>query len=91
MLIRLLIFAILGLIIYRAVKSWLGGSDQLRKGSTMQPPEPVDDVMIQDPFCGIYFPKRDAVALTLDNRDFDFCSTKCRDRYLEQQSEHQSN
>ncbi len=87
MLFRLLIFIILGALVYRAVKSWLGGTGQPGGGNTTaQPPEQVDDVMIKDPVCGTYFPRRNAVVLRRDNRELHFCSTECRDRYETQSS-----
>jgi YHS domain-containing protein len=43
----------------------------------------MDDVMIQDPFCEIYFPKKDGVHLRINGKDLYFCSEDCRDKYLE--------
>ncbi|MBW2193611.1 MAG: hypothetical protein JRF27_07480 [Deltaproteobacteria bacterium] len=78
---RLLIF--LGLIYlgYRAVKSWLF------QNST---PKPVfdtagtdmDDLMVRDPFCEVYFPKRDGVHLKVNGEDLYFCSNECRDGFI---------
>ncbi len=86
MFIRLLIFGILGFVIYRIVRSWLPqtirGSDQ--GGSS--PPDRVDDEMIKDPVCGTYFAKRNGVALTTSENVKYFCSSECRDTYLAQQS-----
>ena len=90
MLVRLLILVILGALVYRAVKSWLGSTHYPEKDAAVHPPESVDDVMIQDPVCGIYFPRRDAVVLTRNNRDYLFCSTECRDRYAAQQAQNRS-
>ncbi len=89
MLFRLLIFTILGALIYRAVKSWLGTAESRgTENVTAHPPEQVDDVMIKDPVCGTYFPRRDAVILRLDDKDRLFCSTECRDRYVTHSSRH---
>jgi YHS domain-containing protein len=46
----------------------------------------VDDEMIRDPECGIYFPQRSAVALDQRHQVLYFCSTECRDRYLARHS-----
>jgi len=43
----------------------------------------MDDVMIKDPFCEIYFPKKDSVHLRIDGKDLYFCSTECRDKFEE--------
>jgi hypothetical protein len=45
----------------------------------------VDDLMVKDPNCGIYFPKREGIRLQGANVDLYFCSAKCRDEYLARQ------
>ena len=85
MLIRLLIYIALGIVLYRAVRSWLGQS-QSGGRSGGDPPEHADDVMIQDPACGAYFPQSGAVVLDTDGKVLRFCSTECRDRYLAERS-----
>jgi hypothetical protein len=45
----------------------------------------IDDVMIKDPYCEAYFPKRNAVHLNLNANDLYFCSKKCRDKYIARQ------
>ena len=87
MLIRLLIFLILGIVIYRAVK----GSSEKRTGRrdplSGNAPMQVDDEMIKDPVCGSYFPRRDAVTMEIRGRTLLFCSTECRDRYIEERTD----
>ncbi len=85
MFIRLLIFTILAVLVYRAFKRWLG-SGQFNHSGMGSPPEPVDDEMVKDPECGVYFPQRNAVALTEPNQVLYFCSTECRDRYTARHS-----
>ncbi len=85
MFIRLLIFAILGVVVYRVIKSVLGGSG--RVDTSYGPPDQVDDVMVKDPVCGTHFPKRDGVAIATSHGVLHFCSNKCRDQYLAQHSE----
>jgi uncharacterized protein len=85
MLIRLLIYIALGIVLYRAVRSWLGRSRN-RGRSVGDPSVRVDDVMIQDPVCGAYFPQSRAVVLDTDGEVLSFCSTECRDRYLAERS-----
>ncbi len=87
MLLRLLILAVLAALVYRAVKSWLGTVGYRAGGhQTVRPPESVDDVMIQDPVCGTYFARRNAVILRQGNQDHHFCSTACRDRFVAESS-----
>jgi YHS domain-containing protein len=86
MFIRLLIFAILGVVLYRALKSWLGNPGPNLEKSGYGPPSQMDDVMIKDPVCGIYFPQRDGVILKATEEVLYFCSNECRDSYLAQQA-----
>ena len=43
----------------------------------------VDDVMVKDPFCETYFPKRDGIKKVIGGQTYYFCSIECRDKYLE--------
>ena len=86
MLIRLLIFIILAMVIHRAIKRWMVGQPDRKNPLNGQAPVQVDDEMIKDPICGSYFPKRDAVTIENDGRRLRFCSQKCRDRYIDQQT-----
>jgi uncharacterized protein len=86
MLIRLLIYIALGIVLYRAARSWLGQSRSSGRSGGGEPPGHADDVMIQDPVCGAYFPQNRAVVLDADGESLRFCSTECRDRYLAERS-----
>ena len=86
MLVRLIIYIILIAVLYRAVKLWFGRSENGRGPARVKPQGQVDDVMIKDPVCGAYFPQRKAVTLNGQNKALFFCSTQCRDRYLEGKS-----
>jgi YHS domain-containing protein len=48
-------------------------------GKTVQE---IDDEMIKDPVCDIYFPKKDGVHLRFNGKDHYFCSTACRDKFV---------
>jgi YHS domain-containing protein len=58
-----------------------GGSPKKPVGNTTA--AQMDDVMIKDPFCEIYFSKKDGVHLRSDGQDLYFCSKACRDKFLE--------
>ena len=45
---------------------------------------PIDDIMVKDPYCDTYFPKRNGVKAVVEGETHFFCSDKCRDAYLEQ-------
>lgn len=42
----------------------------------------IDDVMIKDPFCEVYFPKREGHHLKYDGKDLYFCSSICREKFI---------
>ena len=79
---RLLIFLGIIYLCYRALKSWLPQHSVTSKTVAGQAAGAIDDVMIKDPVCEVYFPKRDAVHLKVDGQNLYFCSTECRDKYL---------
>ena len=85
---RIIILLVLGYILYRAVRSWM--YKQMPPGTASGgggPAVPVDDVMVKDPNCGVYFPKREGIRLQQDGEELFFCSTECRDKYLADKSE----
>lgn len=84
MFVRLLIYFAIGVLIYRFAKRWMGSGS--RRQMTGHTPEQVDDVMIKDPVCGAYFPKRKGVTLTQRGKLLYFCSEGCRNQYQEQES-----
>lgn len=43
----------------------------------------VDDVMVKDPWCDTYIPRNDGVKETINGETLYFCSTACRDKYLD--------
>lgn len=84
---RLLILLGLAYLGYRAVKSWvLPGTDSTRETVSGQTAGQIDDVMVKDPFCEVYFPKRNGVHLRIKGEDLYFCSEECKNRYLEMHS-----
>jgi len=84
--IKILILVGLGYIVYRLLKSWMFQGYSSTGRVTRQTPGQIDDIMIKDPFCETYFPKRDGVHLKVDGKDLYFCSSDCRDKYVVQQS-----
>ncbi len=80
---RLLIILGIGYLCYRGLRSWLlknQASGQVGPGNSVGA---IDDVMVKDPFCEVYFPKRSGVQTVVDGQELHFCSVACRDRYLE--------
>ena len=80
---RLLILIILVYLGYQLFKKWLlpgRASESLKEDENLSP---VDDVMVKDPFCETYFPKRKGVQAVVDGETHYFCSPACRDKFVE--------
>jgi YHS domain-containing protein len=58
----------------------IGGS--VNRGLSEMADHQIDDIMIQDPVCEIYFPRREGFHLNDNGKNLYFCSKECRDRYL---------
>ena len=84
---RLLIIIGVAYLAYRALKSWMLQNVSTEKTVTGETTGEIDDVMIKDPFCQVYFPKRNGVHLRADGEDLYFCSKECRDRFIEMRNE----
>ena len=81
--IRLIIIVALVYICYRALKTWiLKASPPLERGDRRTPAGHIDDVMVKDPYCEVYFPRRKGVPLKHKGEQLLFCSEECRDKYL---------
>lgn len=82
---RLLILIGLIYVAWRLLKSVM-----LKSGGNRQPiqgrGDPGVDVMVQDPVCGVYIPKREGVALKQGTSEMYFCSNKCKNKYLNDNS-----
>ena len=74
---RLLLFAILGYILYRVVKGVLGQSKEIDRGSSGG----VIDEMVQDPFCETYIPRRQSLKRVIKGQEYFFCSKDCADKF----------
>lgn len=78
---RFLIVAGVVCLCYRLLKSWKLKDTQGNTG-VGKTGNVVDDVMIKDPFCEAYFPRKNGVHLLIDGKDVYFCSTECRDKFV---------
>jgi hypothetical protein len=85
--IKLLIIVGVGYLLYRSMKSWMFPDNTSQKNASGKTSGAIDDVMIKDPYCQAYFPRRDAVHLSFHGSDLYFCSKGCRDKYIAQQTE----
>ena len=79
MLVRLLLWLIVGFLIYTAI--------QMIKQVLLKPPPPPaektarGEEMAQDPECGTYVPRGDAIKAQFKGKTLYFCSTECRDNH----------
>ncbi|BCS94683.1 hypothetical protein DSLASN_03150 [Desulfoluna limicola] len=72
--------------VYRHFKNKMLGDTGMAGGQSQKGPTSADDVMIQDPECGVYFPLREGVPCNLNGESLSFCSTECRDAYMKKHS-----
>ena len=79
--IRLLIFIGLAYVAWRLVKRLVpptGGSPQ----PIHRPGDAAVDEMVQDPVCGVYFPRSDGVSLQDAGKELWFCNNQCKNKYI---------
>ncbi len=65
---------------YRFLKSMITAGH--RPAETGQ----IDDIMVKDPYCQVYFPRRNGVHLHSEGQDLYFCSAECKEKYLAERS-----
>ena len=71
---------------YRALKSWMIGGGRVSGTLSGSNSGQIDDIMVKDPFCDTYFPKRNGVRLKHKGEDLFFCSAECRDKFSKRHS-----
>jgi uncharacterized protein len=74
---RLIILAILLYILYRLVKGALKKDREVSRGRA----DGVIDEMVQDPYCKVYIPRRQAVRRINEGNVIFFCSEECADKF----------
>ena len=78
---RLLIGLCLGYLGYRIIKKVAGSL-----GLWPQPPRPLDDrepdVLVQDPVCKTFIPRREALKIEKGGKTYFFCSEGCLKRFM---------
>jgi len=83
---KLLILIGVFYLIWRALKSWMSQNTASEKAIFGKPTDEIDDIMVKDPFCEVYFPKRNGFSLKADGKELYFCSTQCRDKFISSRS-----
>lgn len=76
---RMLVWLVLIYVGFRIVKGFMA-----QKQTDSPPKKVVDDEAVQDPVCGKYVSKDDAVVGKLEGERIFFCSMDCLEKYREQ-------
>jgi uncharacterized protein len=79
---KLIMYLLLIYIVYRVIKAWMAPSVYSGKREYGGGAGQIDDIMVKDPVCGVYFPKKDGIYLNTDGGEMYFCSSECRDKYV---------
>ena len=85
--IKFLILLAVGYLLYRSMKNWMFPDVRKKKTVSSRANGQIDDIMIKDPICEAYFPRRDAVSLKIEGNVYYFCSKACRDKYIDRHSD----
>ena len=85
--IKYIILVVVAYVLYRSLKSWMFPVASSSRSVSDEATTEIDDVMIKDPFCEAYFPKRNGVHVKFNGNDLYFCSIQCKDKYLAMRSE----
>lgn len=83
---KLLILILIGYLGYRAVKNWMVRSPAFRREMPNRSAGDIDDLMVKDPSCGVYFPKRDGIHLRHKDEDLYFCSAECKEQFVSKEN-----
>jgi YHS domain-containing protein len=84
---RFLIYLLLFYLAYRALKGWMAKNLPRQRPDEELDGHSADDIMLKDPFCGVYFPKKEGVRLLHKGQEWYFCSVQCRDSFLSKQKQ----
>ena len=85
--IKIVLLFVVVYVLYRSLKTWMFPAASSSRSVSGKATTEIDDVMIKDPFCEAYFPKRNGVHLKYGGKDLYFCSNQCKDKYLADRSE----
>lgn len=83
--IKLILLLLVGYVALKTFKGLFGQDPQARMETGGRRSDEIDDLMVQDPNCETFIPRRDAVRAERDGETVYFCSRECRDAYLMKQ------
>ena len=76
-LIRFIILAFLGYLLYRTIKGVFRSNKEIDRS----PDGGVIDEMVQDPFCKTYIPRRESIKRVINGNEYRFCSDECASKF----------
>jgi uncharacterized protein len=79
---KLIVILVLGYLIYRSLKPKALKGPPNRPSMGGRYNDRIDDVMEQDPVCGVFVARSSGVQLQNGGKTLYFCSAACRDAYL---------
>ena len=79
---KLLVLLVVGYFCYRAMKNWMMAGIAIAGKRFICFRGEIDDVMIQDPVCGVYFPKGNGIELQFKGEELFFCSQECKTKFI---------
>jgi len=82
--IRLILLIGLIYIGYKIFKFWGRLNAAVNRTVPGQAKREIDDVMVKDPFCQVYFPKRKGISYKSDGQMFYFCSKECKESFIQE-------
>ncbi len=80
--IKLVILLLVGYFALKTLKGIFGQGPQARMETGNRRSGEIDNLMVKDPNCQTYIPKRDAVQAEQNGETYYFCTRECRDAYL---------
>jgi len=82
---KIIIYAFLAYVVYLLFRFFTA----LNKASKLpRTSKRASGLMVRDEICNTYLPKEDAVKEVYKGKEYYFCSSECRQKYLEQKKSH---
>ena len=78
---RFILGLVVGYLIYRLVKKTMLAYKEARYASPQEPQGQDTEILVQDPICGTFIPRQDALKVQKDGKDYFFCSEGCLKRF----------
>lgn len=85
--IRLLLLIGLIYLLHKGRRAWLDFKRSMHESMQEKEnggrTEQINDIMVQDPYCKVYFPRNEGIRLKHQGEDLFFCCEECRQKFLE--------